>query len=147
MNATADERVNAVESGLDDGEARCYRVKAVDRDELESAWCAVVAGASRPLPVAPQNVAAQAQEKQVALTWVASPSPDIKNYNVWKKTFFGADLLTSVETNACLLTAEQIGKGLRVLVSAVDAEKLESARSAPLEIAPLPVAAPETKPQ
>lgn len=147
VNATADDRVNAVESGLDDGEARCYRVKAVDRDELESGWCAVVAGAARPLPVAPQTVVAQVQEKQVALTWVASPSPDIKQYNVWKKTFFGADLLTTVETNACLVSVEQLGKGLRVLVSAVDAEKLESPRSVPLDIAPLPVAAPEPKPQ
>ncbi len=143
VSATADERMGAVEAGLGDGEARCYRVKAVDRDELESAWCPVVAGATRPLPVAPQNVAAQWQGSQAALTWTPSPSPDIKAYTVWKKTFFGAEPLMSVETNACLLTAECIGKGLRVLVSAVDAEKLESARSAPLELAAPAAPAPE----
>ncbi|MCX7010470.1 MAG: hypothetical protein NTY53_25045, partial [Kiritimatiellaeota bacterium] len=118
-NPTADERVNAAEAGLGDGEARCYRVKAVDRDELESAWCDVVAGASRPLPVAPKDVAAQWQNAQVALTWTASPSPDIKAYKVWKKTFFGADLLTTVEANTCALTAEQVGKGVRVLVNLI----------------------------
>jgi fibronectin type 3 domain-containing protein len=142
VNATADEKMAAAETGLGDGEARCYRLKAVDRDELESGWSDVVAGASRPLPVAPKDLAAQWQAGQVTLTWAASPSPDIKTYKVWKKTFFGADVLTTVEANTCTLTAEQVGKGLRVLVSAVDAEKLESARSAPLEVAP-PAAAPE----
>lgn len=145
VNATAEEKMNAAETGLGDGEARCYRVKAVDRDELESGWSDVVAGASRPLPVAPQNLAAQWQNGQVALTWTASPSPEIKTYKVWKKTFFGADLLMSVETNTCTLTTEQVGKGVKILVSAVDAEKLESARSAPLEIVPAQAATGEKK--
>ena len=145
VSATADERVSAVEDGLSDGEARCYRVKAVDRDELESVWSEVAAGASRPLPVAPQNLVAQWQENQVTLTWAASPSPDIKVYKVWKKTLFGADPLATVETNAYMLTAEAVGKGLRVLVSAVDAEKLESARGAPLDLTPPAVPAPEPK--
>jgi fibronectin type 3 domain-containing protein len=142
VNATADEKMAAAETGLSDGEARCYRIKAIDRDELESGWSDVVAGASRPLPVAPQQLAAQWQAGQVTLTWAASPSPDIKAYKVWKKTFFGADLLTTVEANTCTLTAEQVGKGIRVLVSVMDTEKLESARSAPLEVAP---PAPEAK--
>jgi fibronectin type 3 domain-containing protein/TolB-like protein len=145
VTATAAEKVIAAETGLGDGEARCYRIKAVDRDELESGWSEVVAGVSRPLPVAPKDLAAQGQNTQVTLTWASSPSPDIKAYKVWKKTFFGADALATVESNTCTLSAEQVGKGIRVLVSAVDTEKLESARSAPLEIVPPPARVPEKK--
>ena len=141
ITATTAENVAATETGLGDGEARCYRVKAIDRDELESGWSDIVAGASRPLPVSPKDLAAQWQNSQLLLTWAVSPSPDIKAYKVWKKTLFGADVVMTVETNACTLTSELVCKGLRILVSAVDAEKLESLRSAPLEVAP-PAAPP-----
>lgn len=138
LQASAGEQLSAVETGLDDGEARFYRVKAVDHDQRDSAWSAVVAGTSRPLPAPPQHIAAQwPRGESILLTW--APAPDIKAYNVWKKTFFGADLLTTVSTNALRLSEEQIGEGLGIFISAEDNEKRESERSPLIEIAPLAV--------
>ncbi|MCX6996237.1 MAG: hypothetical protein NTV49_03930, partial [Kiritimatiellaeota bacterium] len=41
VETTAGDRLSYTEAGLPDGAPRCYRVKAVDRDTLESAWSAV----------------------------------------------------------------------------------------------------------
>ena len=70
----------------------------------------------------------------VTLTWAAPPQTDIKCYKIWRKKIFGAEELATVTETKGGLTAAQAGKGLTVLVSAVDADGLESPRSAPLEL-------------
>ena len=123
-----------MEKDLGDGVARVYRLKAVDRDTLESGWSDSVAGASKPLPNAPAELNAAWDANGVTLTWAAPPQTDLKCYKIWRKKIFGAEELATVTETKGGLTAAQAGKGLTVLVSAVDADGLESPRSAPLEL-------------
>ena len=132
--ATAEAQQFAMEKDLGDGVARVYRLKAVDRDTLESGWSDSVAGASKPLPNAPAELNAAWDAGGVTLTWAAPPQTDIKCYKIWRKKIFGAEELATVTETKGGLTAAQAGKGLTVLVSAVDADGLESPRSAPLEL-------------
>ncbi len=135
VEATADAQPAATEQDLGDGVARVYRVKAIDRDALESGWSDIVAGASKPLPNAPTELNAAWAADGVTLTWAAPPQTDIKAYKVWRKKIVGAEELATVTENRCRLAAAQAGKGLTVLVSAVDADSFESPRSAPLDLA------------
>ena len=132
----------AAEAKLGDGERKVYRVKAVDQDGLESAWSDEVEGAAKPLPDAPADVAAEWTGDGALLTWTAPAQPDVVEYKVWKKGMMNATLLATVQDTRRALTAVEVGKKLAVQVSAVDADGLESARSAAAEVRPPAPAAP-----
>lgn len=125
--------LGALEGGLADGAQRFYRIKAIDRDTLEGVWSEVVAGATKPLPAPPTELQWKAETKE--LRWTASVTPDVKQYKIWKSGFLGAELLVTVTSTCCPLTAAQVGKQAKVMVSAVDTEGLESPRSAALTVA------------
>lgn len=121
-----------------DGEPRCYRLRAVDQDTLESAWSAPVCGGTKPRPPPPSAVSAVWQEGAAELSWTAPAVPDVKAYRVSRTGFLGmgSTVLGESESAALRLTAAQVGKGISVFVTAVDADGLESERSPPLEIRP-----------
>ena len=122
-----------------DGEARVYRVKAVDRDTLESAWSAEAAGAAKPAPGVPAAVVVAWTEDGAKLSWTPPPEPDVKGYRVWKKGWLGADEIGKTEAPELVLTRDVVGKGLAIQVSALDADGLESARSEAVNVvAPQP---------
>jgi fibronectin type 3 domain-containing protein len=135
-----DERITATETKLPDGVGRVYRVKAIDKDTLESPWSDTVEGATKPLPPPPADAKAELNDQGALLTWTPSPVPDIKQYKIWKKGFIGADLLTATESSEYQLSSMDVGKKLVVVVSAVDLDGLESERTAPVEIRPPAVA-------
>jgi fibronectin type 3 domain-containing protein/TolB-like protein len=120
------------EENLSAGLQRFYRIKAIDKDTLESVWSAVVAGATKPLPAPPTSLQWKANTKE--LSWNASVTPDVKQYKVWKKGFVSSELLSTVSQTSCQFSAEQVGKKAKVMVSAVDADGLESLRSEVQEV-------------
>jgi fibronectin type 3 domain-containing protein len=125
-----------VHSGLDDGEQRVYRVKAVDKDTLESAWSDEASGGARPLPPPPGNVSATWDPDGARVKWNA-PEDEIAEYRVYRKGFlFSTEKIATATKTETLLTPEVVGKGLTVFVTAVDAENLESKPSAAVEIKP-----------
>ncbi len=134
--ASQDAKISATESRLPDGGGRLYRIKAIDKDTLESPWSDTVEGATKPLPGAPTEVTAELNDQGARMTWTAAPQPDIKQYNIWRKGFLGSDLIMSSATTDCQLHPGEIGKKITVTVSAVDTDGLESPRSEPLEIRP-----------
>ncbi len=126
--------------GLDDNERRDYRVKARDRDTLESAWSTVAAGGTRPLPPAPEDLAVTWRDGQAVLTWQAPAGVTATGYRVWKRTMLGLMSARLGETAVCefAMAPATIGRKVAVEVTALDDEGLESARSAALEIVPPP---------
>lgn len=121
-----------------DGEPRCYRLRAVDQDTLESAWSGPVCGGTKPRPPPPSAVSAVWQDGAAELSWTAPEVPDVKAYRVSRAGFLGlgSTVLGESESTTLRLAAAQVGKGISVFVTAVDADGLESERSPPLEIRP-----------
>jgi fibronectin type 3 domain-containing protein len=126
--------VAASETKLGNGERRLYRVKAIDADTLESPWSNEVPGASKPAPDAPAGLQTAWLEGSAVLTWQAPPQPDITSYQVWKKGRMSSTPIGT--TTACRLTLgpAAVGTRMSVQVSALDADGLESERTAPFEL-------------
>ncbi|MBU4460228.1 MAG: fibronectin type III domain-containing protein, partial [Verrucomicrobia bacterium] len=130
----------ATHRGIDDGSKHVYRVKAVDRDTLESAWSAEVPGAARPLPGAPAGVKAEWTADGAKLSWTP-PRDGMREFRIYRKGFLSSEkILTSPESGVSLAPS-LVGKKLVVTVTAVDEEGLESEPSAAVDIRP-PAAVP-----
>lgn len=119
--------------GLEDGEARVYRVKAVDRDTLESAWSEEARGRARPLPPPPTDLAFEWAADGAKVSW-KPPREGMREYRVYRKGFLASEKILTVEAPAALLSPAQVGKRLSIAVTAVDEEGLESLPSAALDI-------------
>lgn len=121
-----------------DGEPRCYRLRAVDQDTLESAWSVPFCGGTKPRPPPPTGVSVVWQDGAADVSWTAPEVPDVKAYRVARAGFLGlgGTVLGEAESTSLRLTAAQVGKGVTVFVTAVDADGLESERSVPKEIRP-----------
>jgi uncharacterized protein len=134
VSPSAEDAVTCTDESEPDGAMRWYRVKAIDRDTLESAWSETLSGVTKPLPDAPADLAAEEREDGVVLTWSAPPQPDVKEYRVWKKGFGGGELLTTLPGREYLLTWQVVAKRIVVSVSAVDEDGLESEHSEPVDV-------------
>lgn len=122
-----------VHSGLDDGEARIYRVKAIDRDTLESAWSEEVPAHARPLPPPPTGLAFKWTAEGTKIVW--EPSREgVREYHVYRKVFFSSERIMTVKEPAALLLPALVGRKLSIAVTAVDEQGLESEPSVVLEI-------------
>lgn len=75
------------------------------------------------------------------LTWTASASPDVRSYKIWKKGMFGSEVIATAAGAGVRLGSAQVPKKIKVAVSAVDADGLESEQSSAVEVTP-PVAGP-----
>ncbi len=126
----------ATDGQLADNERRWYRVKAIDADTLESEWCEAVEGRAKPVPDAPSDMDFEFNDDGAVVRWSAPVQPDITGYKVWKKGLLNAQELGAVEATEFAIEAAVLGKGITIQVSALDADGLESARTAPLEIRP-----------
>lgn len=126
----------AEESGLDAGERRVYRIKAVDANTHESGWSAEMAGEARPLPGSPKALCAAWSGGGVKLTW-EPPRDGIKEYRLYKKGLISSERIASSREPEAVLEAGVVGKKAAVYVTAVDEEGLESRPSELLEIRPV----------
>lgn len=120
---------------LSDGETRMYRVKAVDKDTLESAWSEEVRGSSRPLPEPPQNISLSWKESGAHLQWAFSEQT-ISEYRIYRKGLFSREQVATSHENEADLGWDVIQKGITVFVTAVDAEDLASMPSLPVSVKP-----------
>ena len=127
--APSNQTALVVDNKVPDGAKRYYRVKTVDSDKLDSAWSEVVEGGAKPLPNAPAALNVEAQGKNLILTWMPPPQPDIKKYNVWKKHQEKWNLVSTVDMPSCTVPRSDRGQKATLAVSAVDRDGLESPRS------------------
>lgn len=115
----------AEETGLDAGETRLYRVKAVDAHTHESAWSDETPGSARPLPPAPSALLAEVDEGVATLTW-EPPDAAIAEYRVYqRKLLFSSQVATTTDPVA-VIGADKIGRSASLYVTAIDEAGLES---------------------
>ncbi len=126
---------SAAKRSLGDGEVRFFRVRAVDADGLESEWSEAVRGRAKPRPDAPAGLRVYREGGEHVAAWRPPPQPDCARYRVWRRAFLSWRELASVEEPLVRLDAAAVGRGITIAVSAVDADGLESDRSASAEMA------------
>ncbi len=137
VQATAAAALTAEDTGLDPGTLRYYRVKALDREGIESLWSEVVEGSSKPAPEAPAGLAVQRGDNRTRVCWAPPPQADVVQYKVWSKRFLGWDLLAATERPEYILAPAEAAKALTIAVTAIDKDQLESEKSAPLKVEPV----------
>lgn len=141
LEEVAAAQLNYLHTGVPDGAARWYRIRAIDRDGLESPWSIVLRGAAKPLPPPPQKLHAHWEDEEARLRWTMPEGAPPCSFRVFKVGMMGLqhELIGETDEPEFALSKDAVGKGLRVCITAVDEDKLESARSTPLEIRPPPV--------
>ena len=113
------------DTGLDDGEERIYRVKAIDTDTHESAWSEEVHGTARPIPDPPRALQAERTDGGVAVSF-DPPRAGMSAFKVYRKKFIGEELLATVEEPRAVIAAPPPGDSFDVFVTAIDECGLES---------------------
>lgn len=140
--ASPGDAVTCVETRLPDRATRHYRVKAIDRDTLESFWTAPIVAATKTRPEPPTGLTVSWSTPDARLTWTPPPQTDIREYRVWKTGLLGSQI-GGTRTPELLIERRVVGKGCALAVTAVDDDGLESDRSVALEVqSPPTVAAP-----
>jgi fibronectin type 3 domain-containing protein len=128
--------LSARETALESGVNRYYRIKAIDKDGLESDWCVPESGRSKPIPGMPLSVAAESVGTNVRATWQAPAQPDIRRYKVWRKKFIGWDLISTTDQTNYLFEYTELSKPMKIAISSVDQDELESEKTEIVEIKP-----------
>lgn len=136
VNASNGQALLAEEPELDPAVTRYYRVKALDREGLESEWCQVAEGQSKPLPDPPAGLKAQPEGAMIRITWQPPPQADVVQYKVWSKRFLGWDLVATTERPDYCVGLTGLPKAMTLAVSAVDRDKLESDKSETVKVEP-----------
>ncbi|QKF66887.1 fibronectin type III domain-containing protein [Arcobacter venerupis] len=130
---TISQRLQAeyLDTGLDNNTSYKYRIKAFSFDDVESAPSKIVIAKTKPLPQVPLNIkASNNQNKEIILTWDASPTADVVKYAIYRSDFslLGYSKIKEVDTNTHQFTdkTENSGKSYYYKVIAVDKDGLES---------------------
>ncbi len=129
--------LEAEDTGLEPGAARFYRVRATDKDGLESLWSEVAQGAAKPLPDAPSGVSVQREDPEVRIVWTPPRQDDVAEYRIWAKKLLGWDLLATVKHPECAWIVTDSAKAVTVAVTSVDNDQLESVKSDAVKVEPL----------
>jgi fibronectin type 3 domain-containing protein len=124
----------AIQRALPSGVFRFYRVKAIDKDGLESDWCRLQRGRAKTIPGKPGSVAAQLQGASVRVTWTAPVQTDVRRYRIWRKKFISWEPVSITDQTNYLFELNAASKSMTIAITAVDQDELESDKSEPVEI-------------
>jgi len=116
----------AHQTGLEDAQIRYFRVKAVDKDRLESGWSTVTEGVTKPAPDAPTSLRVKKSTLGIRLLWNPPPQPDIREYVIWRKERFSWVFHGSTREQCFVFLKEDLEKAIVVKLTAIDNENLES---------------------
>jgi fibronectin type 3 domain-containing protein/TolB-like protein len=118
------------DTGLGDGAEVAYRIRAVDRDGLESDYSGVVTARTKPLPARVSGIRAEDPVARV-VTWQPNRESDIVGYAIYKRGFLGM-VQKLADTRETRWKSDELRGRLEVYVTAVDAGGLESEPSEPV---------------
>ncbi len=122
------------DTGLKDNTKYSYAIKAVDADGLESDLSNIVSAVTKTLPKAPVGLKGRAAQGKIFLTWEPNKELDIKGYNVYRKSWFKSTLLTTSDRNSCKIKIEDKTSSVKLYITAIDKDDLESEPSEEIEI-------------
>jgi fibronectin type 3 domain-containing protein/TolB-like protein len=75
-----------IHRNLKDKSTYYYKIKALDRDNLESGFSNTVSATTKPRPVQPTGLEAESGlVKSVRLTWSQNPESDIDSYHIYRR--------------------------------------------------------------
>jgi chitin-binding protein len=122
------------DSNLKDNTKYSYSVKAVDIDGLESDLSNTVNAVTKSLPNPPIGLNGQASQDKIYLKWKPNEEMDIKGYNIYKKGWLKSTLLTTSDQNSCEIKMEEKIKSIKLYITAIDKDGLESGPSEEINI-------------
>lgn len=120
------------DTGLKNGAAYFYKTQAQDKDDLLSRESEPVSAITKPLPKAPSNLSAQTAATSAALTWAASPEPDVSHYLIYTAGFFGKQKVGESKQTSHTVTGLKPDSSYTFVVTVVDKTGLESEPSPPV---------------
>jgi len=115
------------DGNLRDGQEYRYQVTALDADQLESDPTEPVTGGTKPAPAAPV-VTGRDTSGGIELAWKHDDPGAIEKYVVYELGFFGRRKLAETVDRRYVLESPA-GKRMRLVVTAVDRDGLESSPS------------------
>ncbi len=127
---------HAREANLDQSVQRRYRIQAIDVDRLVSPWSQTISGRAKPIPDAPTNLRLETVDAGVRISWDPPEQPDIKAYKLYTKSVFSFEPYAVSETPSFVVEWPNLKSPIRIMVSAVDMDNLESQRSEPITVSP-----------
>jgi fibronectin type 3 domain-containing protein len=122
------------DTNLKDSSKYSYAVKAVDVDGLESDMSNTVSAVTKSLPKRPIMFEGQASQGKIYLKWKPNEEKDIKGYNIYRKGWFKDTLLTTSDRNSCEIKMEEGIKSIKLYITAVDKDGLESVPSEEINV-------------
>lgn len=122
------------DTNLKDNTKYFYSVKAVDIDGLESDLSNTVNAVTKSLPNPPIGLNGRASQDKIYLKWNPNEEMDIKGYNIYRKGWLKSTLLTTSNQNSCEMKMEEKIKSIKVYITAIDKDDLESGPSEEINI-------------
>ncbi len=135
IERTQNNEYAADQGSLSPGLTRYYRIRAVDRDGLQSEWTRTVHGTTKPAPEPPTGLQVSWEGQEAIVTWRPPPQDDIVTYRIQERVRGGGQEWRTEEPEL-ILTDGRVGRRLVIMISAVDKDGLESTPSRPLDIRP-----------
>lgn len=120
---------------LKDGKQYCYRVRAVDKDDLLGGFSKVVCSQTKPLPKTPGGLAGAFKAGQIILQWQPNTEADVAGYKVYRHSFISWNMLGKAEQPIFHYT-QKLKPGSKEVfrIIAIDRDQLESHPSAALTV-------------
>ena len=128
------EKLRILEDNLIPGQTRYYRIKAWDKDGLDSDWSAIAEGKVKPLPAPPTHLQWQKKEEGFLISWQAPVGTDLAYYEVLNKQFFHWQVVTTTAERAIFLCNDEVLKSSLLSVRAIDRDHQEGLISSQIVI-------------
>ncbi len=124
-----------IDNGLKDGRQYCYKVRAVDKDDLLGEFSEAVCSRTKPVPAKPQGLTGAFSQGKIILQWQPNPEKDIVGYKVYRHGFISWTFLG--KTDQPFFHYEQkLKPGAKEVfrIVAIDRDSLESPPSAAVTV-------------
>ena len=124
-------QVEYIDTGLDNNTTYKYRIKAFTFNDVESAPSPVITAKTKALPQDPSNIKVSTnQVKKINISWNASPTDDIINYEIHRSSYSGLGFskIATVKADTLEYTDKinDEGRSYYYRVIAIDKDLLQS---------------------
>jgi hypothetical protein len=123
------------DKGLKEGNTYRYRIQAEDKDGLFSDYSEIIAVKTKPKPRPPTGLAGTFRDGKAELNWNPAEEPDVTQYTIYEKRFFGPEKITTVTAASFSDSGIVKGKSKTYLITATDRDGQESDLSQEVTVA------------